>query len=317
MKRAVVVAAHAQRRLRQVVGAEAEELSRLGDLVGRHGSARHFDHRAHQVLHLDLLLGEHLLGHVADDLRPGAANSFWKPTSGIMTSGSTLIPSFCTRQAASKTARACMAVISGYTMPKRQPRCPSMGFDSCNSCTRRWIDFDLLAQDLGHFRLSDRFVGQELVQRRIQQADRHRLAGHGPEQAGEIVALERQHLGQGLFAILAIVGHDHLAHFGDVIEEHVLGPAQADALGAERHGGRGLFGQIGVGADAQLAMLLGPVHDLLELLINRGLFGLEALLDQHLQDFTFVRLDRAGEHFAREAVDRDVVAFLEHLVLHA
>ena len=31
---AVVVAAHAERGLRQVVGAEAEELGRLGDLVG-------------------------------------------------------------------------------------------------------------------------------------------------------------------------------------------------------------------------------------------------------------------------------------------
>jgi hypothetical protein len=36
-----------------------------------------------------------------------------KPTSGIMISGFTLIPSFCTIAAASNTARACIAEISG------------------------------------------------------------------------------------------------------------------------------------------------------------------------------------------------------------
>ena len=34
----------------------------LGDLVGRQGAARHLDHRADHVLHLDALLLEDLLG---------------------------------------------------------------------------------------------------------------------------------------------------------------------------------------------------------------------------------------------------------------
>ena len=67
-ERAVVVAAHAERGLRQVVGAEAEELGILGDLIGDHAGARHFDHRADQVLDLRALLGEDLVGRLADDL---------------------------------------------------------------------------------------------------------------------------------------------------------------------------------------------------------------------------------------------------------
>ena len=40
-------------------------------------------------------------------------SSFTWPTSGIMTSGADLIPSFASWQAASKMARACISVISG------------------------------------------------------------------------------------------------------------------------------------------------------------------------------------------------------------
>ena len=44
-----------------------------------------------------------------------------------------------------------------------------------------------------------------------------------------------QQLGQRLLARRPVVGEDHLAHGGDalVLEEHVLGAAEADALGAE------------------------------------------------------------------------------------
>ena len=34
-------------------------------------------------------------------------------------------------------ARACMRVISGYVMPRRQPRWPSMGLNSCSSSIAR------------------------------------------------------------------------------------------------------------------------------------------------------------------------------------
>ena len=78
-------------------------------------------------------------------------------------------------------------------------------------------------------------LGRELVQRRVDQADGDGLAVHGLEDADEVVALERQQLGQRLLAGFERVGDDHLldgqaAFFG--VEEHVLGAAQADAFGA-------------------------------------------------------------------------------------
>jgi hypothetical protein len=48
---------------------------------------------------------------------------------------------------------------------------------------------------------------------------------------------------------------DHLAHRVDLLalEEHVLGAAQADALGPEEQRGLGLVALVGVGAHAQRA----------------------------------------------------------------
>jgi hypothetical protein len=65
------------------------------------------------------------------------------PTSGIMTSGNGFFPSLRNSQAASKMAWACISVISGYSRPRRQPRKPSMGLNSCKlsvlALIRRWM----------------------------------------------------------------------------------------------------------------------------------------------------------------------------------
>ena len=68
----------------------------------------------------------------------------------------------------------------------------------------------------------------------------------------EVALLIRQDLGKGLLAgldvLATIISRMALIRLG--LEEHVLGAAQADALGAELHGLRGVAGVIGVGADA-------------------------------------------------------------------
>ncbi len=64
------------------------------------------------------------------------ASSVTVPTSGIMISGIASIPFLWSAAAASKTARACISLISGYVIPRRQPRCPSIGFSSCSCATR-------------------------------------------------------------------------------------------------------------------------------------------------------------------------------------
>ena len=58
-----------KRHLRQVVRAEAEELRRLGHLVGRQRRARQLDHRADQVVELlELVLRLHLDDDAVNDL---------------------------------------------------------------------------------------------------------------------------------------------------------------------------------------------------------------------------------------------------------
>ena len=105
-------------------------------------------------------------------------------------------------------------------------------------------------------------VRQELVQGRIEQPDRHRQAVHRLEDPDEVLALERFELGQGGLASGLVVGQDHLAHGDDplVAEEHVLGAAQADPLGAELAGLGGVLRGVGVGADLERADLVGPLH---------------------------------------------------------
>ena len=68
-------------------------------------------------------------------------NSYKIPVSGTMISGLASIPSFFSSRAAPKMARVCISVISGYVLPKRQPRCPNIGLCSHNDSTRFWISF--------------------------------------------------------------------------------------------------------------------------------------------------------------------------------
>ncbi len=106
-------------------------------------------------------------------------------------------------------------------MPRRQKRKPSIGFCSCSALTRastfaraaiRRIVLAVAHAQLG--RLDEQLFErrQELVQRRVEQPNRHRVTGHRCKDAGEIVALERQQPRERGFARLARIGHDHLLH---------------------------------------------------------------------------------------------------------
>ena len=155
--------------------------------------------------------------------------------------------------------------------------------------------------------------GEELVQRRVEQADRDRAALHLAEQAGKVVPLEGEQFGQGFFAGFPRLGHDHLADFVEVLEEHVLGAAQADPLGTEGDGGGRLVGLVGVRADAELAMLVDPGHELGVPLESLGFLGLFGLGEEDFDDFARLGGDFALVNLAREAVDADPVARLERL----
>ena len=140
-------------------------------------------------------------------------------------------------------------------------------------------------------------LGHELVQRRIEEADGH---GTGPHELAihglEVALLIRQDLRKGGLAALDGLGDDHLADRLDTVglEEHVLGAAQADALGAELDGLRGVARGVGVGADLQLTARVGPAHEAAEVAGDSGFYGRDGLA-----------VDLAGG-----AVDGDPVAFV-------
>ena len=101
---------------------------------------------------------------------------------------------------------------------------------------------------------------QELVQRRIEQADGHRQSGHDLEQLDEVLTLRGQQLGKRLAASLLVLGEDHLAHGDDaaLLEEHMLGAAEPDALGAEGARLAGVGRRVGIGAHPHAAEVVGP-----------------------------------------------------------
>ncbi len=70
----------------------------------------------------------------------------------------------------------------------------------------------------------------------------------------------------GRLLLLGGLGEDHLPHGHDALfaEEHVLGAAQADALGPTLAGVRRLVGRVGVGAHPQTAPVVGDGHQTLE-----------------------------------------------------
>ena len=142
--------------------------------------------------------------------------------------------------------------------------------------------------------------GQELVQRRVEQPDRHREARHRLEDPLEVGLLDRQELVERDTPGRLVARHDHLLHDREPVlgHEHVLGATEADALRSELARLRGVLGRVGVRPHAQPAELVGPVEDRAEVLVDRR---------RH-------EPDRADDHAPGAAVDRDHVADLQRVV---
>ena len=156
---------------------------------------------------------------------------------------------------------------------------------------------------------------QELVQRRIEEADGRRIALERTEDAREVLALIRQELGERRLSRLERLGEDHLAHRVDAVafEEHVLRAAETDADGAKRDRVLRLLRRVGVGAHVHARCVIAPLHQLLEALELLGLPGCLVAVDQAGDDLRRRGLDLAGVDLAGRAVDRHPVAFLEGL----
>ena len=63
-----IIAGEAEGGLGEVVGAKAEEVCVMGDLVSDHAGARQLEHRAHGNIELDALLGGNLSDYALDNL---------------------------------------------------------------------------------------------------------------------------------------------------------------------------------------------------------------------------------------------------------
>ena len=270
-----VVAAEAEGRLRQVVGAEGEELRRLGDLAGAQaarGSSIMVPTR-YSSFWPDIWLTSDATWSTTAFMR---SSSFLVATSGIMISGITVLPRLLLHLGHGLEDRAGLHLVDLRVGDAEPHAAMAEHRVELVQLVGARLDLgDVDAEILGDHLHVGLGLGQELVQRRIEQADGDRQAGHDLEQPDEVLALHRQDLGQRRAPALLVVGQDHLAHRDDAValEEHVLGAAEADALGAELARLGCVRRRLGVGADAQRAELVGPGHQLGEVAGELGLHG--------------------------------------------
>ena len=309
-----VVATDAESGLGEVVGAEAEELGALGDLVGGERAARDFDHGADLIVELHLFLGHHFLGNAMDDFRLEVEflleaderdhhlgfhrDLFLRDIGGGFKDRTGLhLGDLRIGDAEAATAVA-------------EHRVELVEFGDA-------LD-DLLDADADFLREVELLllgVGQELVKWRVEEADGGGETFEGFEDAGEVLALEWEEFGESGTACLLGGGEDHLAHRVDAVtlEEHVFGAGEADAGGAKGHRDAGLLGGVGIGADAELGDLRAPLHELEEALELLGLAGGLVVADDAGDDFRGSGLELSAVDRAGGAVDGKVVAFLELL----
>src|SRR5262249_55560688 len=100
-----------------------------------------------------------------------------------------------------------------------------------------------------------------------------RQAGHLSENADEVTTLQWQELLESLFASAQAIGKNHLAHRRQslIAKEHMLSTTKPDALGAKLSCCLSVEWSIGVGAHSQPSKLVGPTHQLIEVIIERRL----------------------------------------------
>ena len=144
------------------------------------------------------------------------------------------------------------------------------------------------------------------MKRRIEQADDHIATGHGLEHRQEVLGLNLEQVGQGLLLHGLIVRQDKaLDDVLAVTQEHVLGAAQANGLGAKLEGELGILGIVGVdahmvGMAAGLvqANLVGPGQDGVQVAGKLGRDQVDGTIDD----------DALG------AVDGDDIALVQYAV---
>jgi hypothetical protein len=267
-----IVAAQSQRGLREVVGPEGEELGRLGDLASRQRRARQLDHRPDLVVDL--------LAHGAHDLRVT-----------LLEDATLVIELLHGGDERDHDLDVYVDAAPLGAHRRLEDRAPlhlgDLGEGDAQSAAAMSEHRVGLAQavDDAHQLLTRELeltgeqlallaaMREELVERRVEQADRDRIAVHRLEDPLEVGTLHGQELGERPAATALVVRDDHLAHRVDAIpvEEHVLGAAEPDALGAEAARDARIVRRVGVGAHLEPAPRVRPAEELGEAPIDRGI----------------------------------------------
>ena len=251
-----IVTREAEGRLGEVIGAKAEEVSMMGDLVGNHAGTRQLEHRAHGNIELDALLGGNLGDHALDNLaglNMLGRNGNERNHDLGMRVDALLDKAGSGRGDGANLHERQIAKDDGQAHTTQAEH--RVGLDHAVDTTQAGAQgCKLFLAGAGGFLLGDgdlevaRII-QELMKRRIEQADDHIATGHGLEHRQEVLGLNLEQVGQGLLLHGLIVRQDKaLDDVLAVAQEHVLGAAQADGLGAKLERERGILGVVGVDA---------------------------------------------------------------------
>ena len=263
--------------MRQVIGAEGEEVRHFGDLAGHQRRPGEFDHGAHEEV-IDARFG----GFGAHDIRLVAQflDRVDERDHDLGADDDALRPALLGRR------KDCARLHLG-DLRVDYPQAAAAEAEHRVLLTQALY---LLLQALERNRhilrqRADVFVPnrQELVQRWVERADSDGQAVHLSEDADEVLALQRFHLGQGSAPFVCVFGDDHLANGHDPVafEKHVLGAAEADALRAKRARDLRIVWAIAVGPHTNLAKGVRPAHQRGEVCVQVWLHRLHAA-DQHL-----------------------------------
>ena len=126
----------------------------------------------------------------------------------------------------------------------------------------------------------------ELVERRVEQADSNRASFHCLDDFVEIFFLQRKNVLEVFLALFCRVGNDHLLERSELglVEEHVLCAAKTNAGGSKAERVFGVLRSVSVGANFKacdflsagccanrsLADFVGPTQELFEVLAQCG-----------------------------------------------
>ena len=262
-----VVTREAEGHLREVVRAEAEEFRFLGDLVRGERRARDLNHRADFIMQLDVRSLDDLVRGLDDDVLDELHFlCFARERDHDLGND---VPVGVSRLDGDRSLDDRLGLHDG-----------DLGIgdgETAAAVTHHGVELVQIGDDLLDLRdrlalcLCERldvrlFGGNELVERRIEEADGDGIAAERLKQALEVRLLHGLDLGERGFSLFHGIRADHFAECADPcgIEEHMLGTAKTDALRAERSRLLCILGRIGIRSDAERLVLVRKLHDAAE-----------------------------------------------------